>query len=326
MTTDAHAQATLRKHSKSFYWAGRFLSREELDKGARLYRICRQVDDWADDAHSREEIRQAHRRLVALHDSLSGSHGDTALSSLSVDEARHVVDLQAHIRDLFGHDSVSIQAMRDLLLTMMGDLSLVRIDDDAELLSYAYGAAGTVGVMMCHCLEAREIDAARAFAIDMGMAMQMTNIARDVLEDAQRDRIYLPRTWMTREVSAEAICRGDTGARHTAWMAVKKLVARAEHYYASGWEGLAYLPPRPRLAIAVAGRVYRDIGRRILRMEEDRYWASRVTVPKMGKAHQSLLALAQVPWRETSPSHDSRLHEPLHRRLAPFYSSRDAPP
>jgi len=327
MTMDARAQDTLRKHSKSFHWAGRFLSRDELDKGARLYRICRQVDDWADNAHTREESRQAHRRLMALHDSISVEQdGSADPITLSRDDTRQLADLRADTRDLFGADPAACQAMRDLLLTMVKDLSLVSIDDDAALLDYAYGAAGTVGVMMCHCLKAREIELARRFAIDMGMAMQMTNIARDVLEDAQRGRLYLPRTWMMRDVTAEAICQGDTDARHEAWAAVKTLVAYAEPYYASGLKGLAYLPPRPRLAIAVACRVYRDIGRRILRMEDTRYWASRVTVPTMGKASQSLLALAQVPLKETHPTHDSRLHEALNTRLSPLRGLRDTTP
>lgn len=326
MAIDTHAQQTLRQHSKSFHWAGRFLSHEELDKGARLYRICRVVDDWADNAHTREESHQAQRRLMALYDSLSVGHGSTDHAALSGEETRQITDLHADIQDLFAADPAACQAMRDLVLTMVSDLSLVRIDDDAELLGYAYGAAGTVGVMMCHCLNARDIDQARAFAIDMGMAMQMTNIARDVLEDAQRDRIYLPRTWMTGDVTAEAICQGDTDARHEAWAAVQKLVAHAEPYYASGWKGLAYLPPRPRLAIAVACRVYRDIGRRILRMEENRYWASRVSVPKGGKVSQSLLALAHLPLRKTRPTHDSRLHEPLGKQLAPSCALRDTTP
>lgn len=314
MSMDRHAQQTLRQHSKSFHWAGRFLSREALDKGARLYRICREVDDWADEAHTREQERQAHRQLTALH---AGLRPDTARAdpdTLPHAERQRVEELLAQIRALFGDDPAACQAMGDLLLTMQRDLSRVRIEDDAALLDYAYGAAGTVGVMMCHCLGARDIARARVFAMDLGMAMQMTNIARDVLEDAQRDRIYLPRTWLAHDISAEAIARGDPAARQAAWAAIKRLVAHAEAYYASGWQGLAYLPARPRLAIAVAGRVYRDIGRRILTLEASRYWSTRVTVPTAGKAYQSLLAVAQVPWLPASPTHDSHLHRPWQTR------------
>lgn len=322
MSAEASARDILRKHSKSFNWAGRFLSRSDLEKGACLYSICRQVDDLADDARTPEELERARRQLRALQAGLSGSLTLDLVQALDADSRCRVPRLLADIEQLLGTDAAASCAMRDLLQTMLNDLSPVNVADESELLGYAYGAAGTVGVMMCRCLGARDIERARAFAVDMGMAMQMTNIARDVLEDAQRGRNYLPRSWIAQDFSAEQICRDDREARHAAWLAVKRLVALAETYYASGWEGLVYLPARPRVAIAVACRVYRDIGRRILTLDEDRYWSRRVVVPRQGKIFQSLLAVAQTSLTGGAPVHNSRLHEPFGLRLPTAVTSR----
>lgn len=329
MTTEAAtSQATLRQHGKSFHWAGFFLPRQQLDDGAQLYHVCRQVDDIADNATTMTERQRARRVLSCLQHKLCArspaqqplpTASNTADTDARLTETEQLLvdSLESDIVALFGRDSRCLQAMHDLVATMVMDLSPVLLEDEPALLGYAYGAAGTVGVMMCQLMGAREPNHSLPFAIDLGMAMQMTNIARDVLEDAQRGRIYVPQTWMNQPISADAIASGDAQARQQAWQAIGYLIERAEAYYASGWQGLAYLPPRTRLAIGVALRVYRQIGRRIQSLSADNYWSQRVVVPKAGKLQQSLMALPALINR-SSAIHDAALHKPLEDQLSPY--------
>lgn len=329
MTTEAAtSQATLRQHGRSFHWAGAFLPRQQLHKGAQLYHVCRQVDDIADNATSPAQRQRARTVLLCLQTRLNSrsqpplathTPDDTACSEsqLTAPEKQLVNNLEADIVALFNQQARCLKAMQDLVATMVTDLLPVQLEDEPALLTYAYGAAGTVGVMMCQLMNARDPDHSLAFAIDLGMAMQMTNIARDVLEDARRGRVYLPQTWMNEPITAEAIAAGDKQARQLAWRAIGVLLERAERYYASGWQGLAYLPPRTRLAIGIALRVYRQIGRRIQGLSAEEYWAQRVVVPKAAKFQQSLLALPAL-FNSSSARHDEALHQPLDTTLAAY--------
>lgn len=344
MTTSATAsQATLRQHGRSFYWAGRFLPAYQLQFGARLYHVCRQVDDIADDATTDPQRQRAKQMLSLLQQRLAASApgesrsllmlledqstdnaiDDASVLSLSATDREAVAALETDIGSLFSSDSWAFHAMQDLLATMTADLSKLNLTSESALLHYAYGAAGTVGVMMCHLLDAEEPDRALAFAIDLGIAMQMTNIARDVLEDAHDGRLYLPAAWMSADVNAAKIAAGDHQARQQAWQAIQQLLKLAERYYVSGWQGLAYLPVRARLAIGVALRVYRDIGRRIQRLDASQYWGHRVVVPGWAKAYQSVLALPAL-MAAKPPVHNAALHRPLGSTLAFYHIAQNS--
>ncbi|RUR27196.1 squalene/phytoene synthase family protein [Vreelandella andesensis] len=338
MTTPAsRSQATLRQHGRSFHWAGHFLPADQLKSGARLYHVCRQVDDIADNATTDAQCQRAKQMLCCLQQQLAARSPNASspslmfledqsialaadgvpTSSLSATDREVVAALEADICSLFNPDSSAFHAMQDLLATMTADLTRLHLNSQSALLHYAYGAAGTVGVMMCHLLDANEHDRALAFAIDLGIAMQMTNIARDVLEDAKEGRLYLPAAWMSDDVTTAQIVAGDVQARQQAWQAIQRLLVLAEHYYLSGWQGLAFLPVRARLAIGVALRVYRDIGRRIQRLDAAQYWGCRVVVPGWAKAYQSVLALSALTSGKPSV-HNAALHQPLGSTLS-FY-------
>jgi phytoene synthase len=213
-----------------------------------------------------------------------------------------------------------MEALADLVQTARQDLGTVKVADGAELVRYCYGVAGTVGVMMTCLLGARERQRALPHAVDLGIAMQLTNIARDVLEDAYLSRLYLPADGPAGALAPEDIVAGNEQARHRAWLGVCELLEIAEGYYRGGWQGLGYLPFRARLAIAVAARVYRAIGKRILHRGEEHYWHSRCVVGQMQKFRESVVALAELAFgssaRQTA-SHDPTLHSNLKNRLYP---------
>ncbi|MCL7945508.1 phytoene/squalene synthase family protein [Marinobacter sp. ATCH36] len=294
----------LRRHGRSFYWAGQLLSGEQLSSAASLYSLCRGIDDLADDALTDSDKALARLTLSKL---------DRALAEHCPPQG----DLRAVYRQaqqLLSKEPLALGALRDMIGTVQQDLQPVRVSSHRELLQYAYGVAGTVGVMMTCLLGARERNRALPHAIDLGIAMQLTNIARDVLEDAQLGRVYLPSDGAAGPLEPAALVARDTESRHQAWWGVCELLTLAESYYSSGWQGLVFLPIRARLAIAVAAQVYREIGRQILRQGEQVYWQRRSVVSRGLKLWVTVKALARLMSGSTNHrqiDHDSSLHRGL---------------
>jgi phytoene synthase len=271
----ASALGVLARHGRSFHLAGRLLGRELRRDCARLYRFCRYVDDIADGPLGADRARQELDRVEG--DLISGRSDDPIIADFSI---------------LALTRGVRVDAALELVAGVRQDIGPVRIQNGSELVRYAYRVAGTVGLMMADLLGARSPEA-DARAVDLGVAMQLTNIARDVVEDARRDRCYLPAERLG-GVSIEDILEGRPAARPAVQRASGEVVSLADRYYGSGEAGLKFVPPRSRLAILVASRVYREIGHE-LRRREFRFWEGRVVVSLPRKLATATRALAAYP-------------------------------
>ena len=279
--------AVLARHGRSFRLAGRLLPGAILADAASLYAFCRAMDDLADEAADRPAAQ------AALH--------AVRRAILHADRRHPEAAAFLALQDRTG---VSTPAAISLIDTVLDDTGPVRIADEAALLKYAYGVAGTVGLMMCDVLDARSPWAA-AHAIDLGIAMQLTNIARDVLEDAARGRIYLPAAWLPPGLDAAGIPH----APGPVFAAVEHLLARADRLYRSAELGYRHLPRRVRPAIRAAARLYEEIGLRVLRQGPGYLAAGRCVVPMPRK----LLVLARcLPERSRVGPHDPALHAVLY--------------
>jgi phytoene synthase len=297
MDVVANAREVLATRARSFRWGSAFLGADRRDDAAVVYAMCRLVDDIADDpaatadaASDLEQVRQEVQRaslprpLVAVFHAVSTRRG--------IDPA-WMLEL--------------IEGCRD-------DLFHRPLPDDTALLRYSYRVAGTVGLMMCGVLGVKRPEA-RAFAIDLGVAMQLTNICRDVAEDAGMGRVYLPAERLRHHgTSPEALLRG-TADRGAVAKAVGELLELAEAYYRSAWLGLRYIPWPGRLAILVAAKLYRAIGRRLAAHGGDAL-AGRTVVPWTAKLRLTLASVFDLfsptilGWN-APPEHDSSLHRPL---------------
>lgn len=276
-TTDySDAETTLRNGGRTFHWARRFLGAGIGHDAARLYAFCRLLDDLADG-----DIDGGPDRLLVIRDGLkSGRSNDPDLAAfLPFMEDRGIP------RD----------ALDALIEGLLQDQQEVLLTTEAELHQYCYRVAGTVGLMMCPILGVRD-RAAQAHAIDLGIAMQMTNIARDILEDATMGRRYLPGAWVRgiRPVAIVAAAKsGDERVINRVAQAARRLVGQADNYYQSGISGLGYLPVRAHLAILIAAVAYRQIGvqltRRGCRWDQGRQVTSTVT-----KLRVSVMALPRM--------------------------------
>jgi len=166
--------------------------------------------------------------------------------------------------------------------------------------------------MMCAVLDVRD-PRAKPFAIDLGIAMQLTNIARDIGEDARMGRRYLPASWLG-DVPAEDIATPGLALQRELSGATRRLLGLADRYYASGEAGLAFLPLRARLAILAAARMYRAIGARIA-ASGYQTWDRRAVVgpaAKAGYTAQALLVFAFSPrLHRRNAVHDATLQQPL---------------
>ena len=289
------ADRVLAAKGKSFYWARQLLGSKHANCATRLYRFCRYVDDLADEDQS---AARSKKNIEALRESiLSGSSEDAVIEDGIA---------------LINECQIDKRVVLDLIAGVWSDTELVRMADHAALMQYCYQVAGTVGLMMCKVLNTDHPEA-EPFAIDLGIAMQLTNICRDVQTDALVDRRYIPSALVNDLAPSELIYPSEEH-KQLVKQTVAALLNLADDYYQSGEKGLSYLPLRARLAILVAARLYREIGQK-LRRQQCEYWHQRIVVSKAKKFMLTIEVLLTAPltlkfWRYPS-QHDAKLHAPL---------------
>lgn len=286
MSTAAYAHRSLAKGSRSFAAAARLLPAQTRRDVARLYAWCRHCDDLIDGqdhGHGERVVEDAAERLAILKErtgaALAGKHTGEA-----------VFDGFGEVAQVHG---ISEPLAGDLLAGFARDVAAESYPTLEALCAYCYGVAGSVGVMMGLVLGVPPEDADTLDrACDLGLALQMTNIARDVVADARTGRVYLPTGWLVCagvDPCPEAVCDPDNApAVHAV---ATRLVEAAEPYYRSADVGVARLPYRAAWAIAAAGRVYRAIGAR-RRAAGPAGLASRVATTRSEKV--AILAASSV--------------------------------
>lgn len=262
---------TIRRHSKSFSLASRLLPRDVRDRAVAVYAWCRRADDAIDlarDGGSREALRLLRAELEEVY---AGREPD--------DPALRMFQLAVQER------GIPRRYPEDLLLGMEMDVLEARFDSTEPLLHYCYCVAGSVGLMMCHIMGVKD-EAATRNAAHLGMAMQLTNICRDVEEDWERNRLYIPESVLARcgapGLAAQLGGPFPEEAKPAVALAISHLLDEADRYYLSGDAGLPALSWRCSLAIRTARRVYSSIGERVRRAGCDPL-AGRAFVPLTGK-------------------------------------------
>ena len=293
----AAADGLLAQRGHSFHWARRLLSAQHAERATRLYGFCRRIDDVADEA---TDAAAAHAALAVIRQALQTGECDDAET--------------ADMLQLMRACSIDPAVPLELLRGVEGDLGNVRVADMDELLRYCYRVAGTVGLMMTAALDVTAPEAL-PHAIDLGIAMQLTNICRDVRDDAVMGRRYLPAT-LVGALEPVALVDPTTSVRAAVIRALRLLLDTADLHYGRGERGLHYLPAGARTGILVAARTYRGIGT-VLREREFDCWSSRAQVSTAGKVAITLRALAATSgvWRSDAarvPFASTRVVLPRH--------------
>ncbi|MFL5332574.1 MAG: phytoene/squalene synthase family protein [Geminicoccaceae bacterium] len=273
----ARCAELLRHGSKTFYAASKVLPPRLREPATILYAFCRLADDAADlDGGRPDQIASLRGRLLRIYEGRP--------LPLPVDRA---------LADVVIRFSVPSTLLDALFEGFEWDAAGRRYDTLADLHGYAARVAGTVGAMMCLLMDRRAPETV-ARACELGIAMQLTNIARDVGEDARAGRLYLPRTWLT-----------EAGIDPEGWLArptfspalasvIARLLEAADETYRQAEAGIAQLPVDCRRGIWAARLLYAEIGAELGRQGLDSV-AKRAVVPFRHKARLLARALAGAP-------------------------------
>ena len=244
----------LKLHAKSFYWASFFLSKETYYKCSTLYNFCRTLDDIAD--NSDEPGNKKINFLKFKNDFVNKIFDNLITKSMW---------------GIIESENISEKIVLDLFDGVEADLNeSIKIRSKKNLLAYSYRVAGTVGLMMSKILKVNNKESLKG-AIDLGIAMQLTNIARDVVEDKKRNREYIEYTFSS----------------------IKETIYNAELFYKSSFFAIGSIPIRSRFCVIVARRIYKKIGDYILKEEniENYNKAGKIYVPMSAKIIETILSI-----------------------------------
>ena len=241
-------------HAKSFSWAGFFLTKQTFENGSSLYDFCRTLDDIADENTSLHSKKQKFNKIKK--DFIERNFENILIKNID---------------NIIKKFNISEKIVLDLFDGIESDIKeSIEFKTKRELLVYSYRVAGTVGLMMAKILKVDSKIALRS-AVDLGIAMQLTNIARDVVEDSSRNRKYIDHDFIK----------------------IKETLGVAELFYKSSFKSIKEIPLVNRFAILVARRVYREIGNNILRKKnlENYNKSGKIFVNKIGKIKQTIFSI-----------------------------------
>ena len=241
-------------YAKSFNWAGFFLPKQTYKKCSSLYDFCRIVDNIADDKNSIEFKEREFNEFK--NDFIQKNYNNS------------IIENMWEIIDEF---NISLKVVNDLFDGIKSDIKqTVKLNSKKELLIYSYRVAGTVGLMMAKILKVNKKSSLKS-AIDLGIAMQLTNISRDVVEDLNNDRSYINDNFDD----------------------IKSTLKLAEKFYESSFYSINEIPIRFRFSILVARRVYRKIGYKILNKKNlENYKASgKIFISNLEKIIETFFAI-----------------------------------
>jgi len=212
-------------YAKSFSWAGYFLPKETYEKCSALYNFCRVADNIADD---KEEIEIKEKKFEKFENDFNHKNFDDPIIK--------------NMWILIDEFNISLKIIHDLFDGVRSDIKeSVKLNSKKDLLVYSYRVAGTVGLMMAKILKVSKKKSLKS-AIDLGIAMQLTNISRDVIEDSKNNRSYINESF--EEISST--------------------IKLADLFYEKSFYSIKEIPFSFRFSILVARRVYRKIGHKIL--------------------------------------------------------------
>ena len=241
-------------YAKSFNWAGFFLPKQTYKKCSALYDFCRVVDNIADDKNSIELKENEFNEFK--NDFIQKNYNNPIIKN---------------IWEIIDEFSISLKVVNDLFDGIKSDIKqTVKLNSKKELLIYSYRVAGTVGLMMAKILKVNKKSSLKS-AIDLGIAMQLTNISRDVIEDFDNGRSYINKNFDE----------------------IKSTLQLAEKFYESSFYSINEIPISFRFSILVARRVYRKIGYKILNKKNlENYKASgKIFVSNLEKIIETFFAI-----------------------------------
>ncbi len=283
----------LKKHAKSFYFAGLLLDKKTLNDAAILYAFCRQLDDAADECNQAESLNNF---SYLINDYKKPSSTDP------INKAFKEIQNKYNLKQKF---------IDDLIEGLSSDINFKQPQNLQELLIYSYQVAGTVGALMARILGATHENAWR-FAIDLGIGMQLTNISRDVREDSMNNRIYIPKDMLPNNFTLKDM--KDHSNEGLIFNSINRLLNIAEQYYESGIDGIYFIPNKNKFSILMAAILYNSIGKKIIK-NKHLFLKKRIYLNVLEKTVILIqnYSTKNKKYKTTEPSHKTdQLHTPYH--------------
>jgi 15-cis-phytoene synthase len=270
-----YCRQVTRRASKTFYWGSAFLPSPKRRAIWAIYALCRVVDDIVDEGYNTPLPRSGH--LSGADDPLQAlDYWRHALIRIYQGSIPDTHPLQRAWGDMLTQYAVPLQPVMDLLDGVEMDLTRNRYRTFDELYVYCYRVAGTVGLLTSPVFGYQK-EEALTYAVDLGVALQLTNILRDIGEDARCNRIYLPQEEMERfGYSEEELLAGVINDAFCELLRFQ--MARADDFYQRALPGIALLNSDCRLAVRLSGILYHAILDRI-RLNKFNVFTRRASVP-----------------------------------------------
>ena len=271
--------------AKSFNWAGFFLPKKIYEDSAKLYAFCRVLDDIADE---KNDLDSKIKRFDEMRNFLKKSYDTHNKEIYSSNENEKIVH---DVITLAKNNNIKRIILEDLVDGVASDLKKrIHIRSVKDLLVYSYRVAGTVGLMMSKILMVNERRALKG-AIDLGIAMQLTNIARDVIEDKKMNREYIKPDFEN----------------------IQATLKLADMFYESSFSSIQKIPFRYKFSIIVARRIYRQIGRKILQKGNMQNYekSGKIYVNNFEKIYQTIVSifdLVLIYLKELEPHQTAKEH------------------
>ena len=247
-------QNYLSLYAKSFNWAGFFLPKQTYQKCSALYDFCRVIDNIADDKGS---VELKENKFKNFENNFNNKNFDDPIIK--------------NMWDLINEFNISLKIIHDLFEGIKSDIKeKVKLNSKKELLIYSYKVAGTVGLLMAKILNVSKKSSLKS-AIDLGIAMQLTNISRDVIEDLNNNRSYINENFEE----------------------IHSTLMLAEKFYENSFHSINEIPISFRFSILVARRVYRKIGYKILKKKtlENYRKSGKIYVSNIEKIIETFLSV-----------------------------------
>lgn len=283
----------MRKHGKTFYWASFFLDKSKMQAIYSIYSFCRKVDDMVDEAKTPDIAK---KRLLIF------------MEAWKSDKSHPVINL---LSDIPKENWPNQKLVENFLNGQISDIKFSSFKSEKSLIIYCYQVAGTVGLMVCDIFGVKD-KKMRYFAIDLGIAMQLVNISRDIYEDSLRNRVYLPES-LIGKYSAKEIANPNKETARKIDEARKKIIKLANIYFDSASRAIDHLPKGASLAVKLASALYQQIGYQLMNAQYV-HNEKRCYVSNFSKLLITLGIITKylTSFKEEMKVHNENLHKFIH--------------
>lgn len=279
----------MRKHGKTFYWASFFLNPSKIQVIYSIYSFCRMIDDTVDEARNATIAKQKLSLLI---------------SAWSKKKSHPVINI---LNDIPKDSWPNNKLMKYFFKGQVSDIKFSTMKTERALIIYCYQVAGTVGLMICDVFGIKDKNM-RFFAIDLGIAMQLVNISRDIREDGFRNRIYIPKKMM-KNITIDDLLNPDEKIASDVNQARIKIIALANTYFDSAKSAVENLPKGASLGVKLASTLYQEIGYKVMRSNYS-LKEKRSYVTSISKAFITIMVIIShfLCKKQKLAAHDPMLH------------------